>query len=302
MANIGLAFVNPAPLTKPENVVNFAKKCEAMGLHSIWTIDRIAYDNLEPLILLAAVAGATQKIRIGTSVLLPGLRHPALLAKIVATLDFISNGRLTIGVGFGSRENDFTAVEVPFEGRGSRAVECIQLMKRLWTEEKVTHKGRFFNVQNLTLGPRPIQQPHPPIFTGGSAEIALKRAGTWANGFICGSSAIPEFPTTWEKIAEYARAAGRNPNEIEKAGLTFMVINDNTAKAVETLNNYVMRYYGRVRGDVASTSLVGSAAAVADRIEAFLSRGLDTLIIGLADPDPKQLDLFGEKVLPNLKS
>ena len=181
-------------------------------------------------------------------------------------------------------------------------MECVQLMKRLWTEENVTHKGKFFNVQNLTLGPRPIQKPHPPIFTGGSAEIALKRAGTWANGFICGSSAIPEFSTTWEKIAQYARAAGRNPNEIEKAGLTFMVINDNTAKAVETLNSYVMRYYGRLRGDVASTSLVGSATAVADRIEAFLSRGLDTLIIGLADPDPKQLDLFGEKVLPNLKS
>ncbi|HXV80379.1 MAG TPA: LLM class flavin-dependent oxidoreductase [Candidatus Binatia bacterium] len=300
MANIGLAFVNPAPLTRPENVLNFAKKCEAMALHCMWTIDRIAYDNLEPLTILAAAAGATQKIRIGTSVLLPGLRHPALLAKTLATLDFISNGRLTVGVGFGSRENDFTAVEVPFEGRGSRAVESVQLMKRLWTEENVTHKGKFFNVKNLTLGPRPIQKPIP-IFTGGSAEVALKRAGAWANGFICGSSAIPEFSTTWEKIAQYARAAGRNPAEIEKAGLTFMAINDDTAKAVETLNNYVMRYYGRLRGDVASTSLVGSATAVAERIEAFLSRGLDTLIIGLADPDPRQLDLFGEKVLPNLK-
>src|SRR5262249_8835156 len=277
-------------------------KCEAMGVHSMWTIDRVAYDTLEPLTLLAAAAGATQKIRIGTSVLLPGLRHPALLAKIIATLDFISNGRLTIGVGFGSRENDFAAVEVPFEGRGSRAVECVQLMKRLWTEENVTHKGRFFSVQNLTLGPRPIQKPIQ-IFTGGSAEVALKRAGTWANGFICGSSAIPEFSTTWEKIAQYARAAGRNPAEIEKAGLTFMAINDNTAKAVETLNSYVMRYYyGRLRGDVASTSLVGSPTAVAERIEAFLSRGLDTLIIGVADPDPKQLDLFGEKVLPQIKS
>lgn len=301
MANIGLTFVNPAPLTKPEYVLNFAKKCEGMGLQSIWTIDRIVYDNLEPLTLLAAAAAATQKIRIGTSVLLPGLRHPALLAKIIATLDFISNGRVTLGVGFGSRENDFTAVEVPFAGRGSRAVECVQLMKRLWTEENVTHKGRFFNVQNLTVGPRPIQKPIP-IFTGGSAEISLKRAGTWANGFICGSSAIPEFPTTWEKIAQYARAAGRNPNEIEKAGLTFMVINDDNAKAVKTLEAYVMRYYGRLRGDVASTSLVGSATAIADRIEAFLSTGLDTLIIGLADPDPKQLDLFGEKVLPHLKS
>jgi probable F420-dependent oxidoreductase len=301
MANLGLAFVNPAPLTKPENVVNFAKKCEAMGLHTMWTIDRIAYDNLEPLTILAAAAGSTQKIRIGTSVLLPGLRHPALLAKTIATLDFISNGRLTLGVGFGSRENDFTAVEVPYEGRGSRAVECVQLMKRLWAEENVTHKGRFFNVKNLTIGPRPIQKPIP-IFTGGSAEVSLKRAGTWANGFICGSSAIPEFPTTWEKIAQYARAAGRNPNEIEKAGLTFMAINDDTAKAVETVNSYVMRYYGRLRGDVASTSLVGSAAAVAERIKAFLTRGLETLIIGLADPDLKQLDLFGEKVLPLVKA
>jgi len=301
MPNIGLVFVTPAPLTKPDNVVNFAKKCEQMGADSMWTIDRVAYDNLEPLTILAAAAATTRKIRLGTSVLLAGLRHPALLAKTVATLDFISNGRLTLGVGFGSRESDFSAVEVPWEGRGSRAVEGIQLMKRLWTEENVTHQGRFFNVQNLTLGPRPIQKPIP-IWTGGSADIALKRAGTWANGFICGSSAIPDFPSTWEKVAQYARAAGRDPKEIEKAGLTFMAVNDDHDKAVKTVEGYVMRYYGRLRADVANTSLVGSPAAVAERIEAFLSRGLDTLIIGVADPDPRQLDLFGEKVLPKLKS
>ena len=301
MPNIGLVFVTPAPLTKPDNVVNFAKKCEQMGADSMWTIDRVAYDNLESLTILAAAAATTRKIRLGTSVLLAGLRHPALLAKTVATLDFISNGRLTLGVGFGSRESDFSAVEIPWEARGSRAVEGIQLMKRLWTEENVTHKGRFFNVQNLTLGPRPIQKPIP-IWTGGSADIALKRAGTWANGFICGSSAIPDFPSTWEKVAQYARAAGRDPKEIEKAGLTFMAVNDDHDKAVKTVEGYVMRYYGRLRADVANTSLVGSPAAVAERIEAFLSRGLDTLIIGVADPDPRQLDLFGEKVLPKLKS
>jgi len=302
MPNIGLAFVNPAPLTKPENIVNFARKCEQMGVQSMWTIDRIAYDNLEPLTILAAAAGATQKIRLGTSVLLPALRHPALLAKTLATLDFISNGRITIGVGFGSRESDFTAVEIPYKGRGSRAVESVQLMKRLWTEENVTHKGRFFNIQNLTLGPRPMQKPHPPIFAGGTAEVALKRAGTWANGFICGSSAIPDFPSTWEKVAQYARAAGRDPKEIEKAGLTFMAINDDKSRAVETIAAYVQRYYGRSRGDLENTCVVGSPAACAERIQAFFSRGLDTLIIGVADPDPRQLDLFGEKVLPKLES
>jgi probable F420-dependent oxidoreductase len=301
MANIGLAWVNPAPLTKPENVVNFAKKCEAMGCHSMWTIDRIVYDNLEPLTVLAAAAGATQKIRLGTSVLLANLRHPSHVAKIISTLDFISNGRLTVGLGFGSRENDYKAVEIPFEHRGSRAVEQVQLMKRLWTEDNVTHKGRFYNVENLTVGPRPIQKPHPPIWTGGGTEVALKRAGTWADGFICGSSAIPDFPATWEKISGYAKAAGRDPNKINKAGLTFMAIDDDQNNAVKTVEDYVMRYYGRLRVDVANTSLVGAPSAIIDRIGAFLAKGLDTLIIGLADPDPRQLDLFGEKVLAKVK-
>jgi len=301
MAHIGLAWVNPAPLTKPENVVNFAKKCEAMGCQSMWTIDRIAYDNLEPLTVLAAAAGVTQKIRLGTSVLLGNLRHASHIAKIVSTLDFISNGRVTLGLGFGSRESDYKAVEIPFEHRGSRAVEQVQLMKRLWSEDSVTFKGKFYNVENLSVGPKPIQKPHPPIWTGGSAEVSLKRAGSWADGFICGSSAIPDFPSTWEKIAGYARAAGRDPNRIRKAGLTFMAIDDDQSKAVRAVEDYVMRYYGRLRADVANTSLVGAPAAIAERIGAFLSRGLDTLIIGVADPDPRQLDLFGENVLPKVR-
>jgi probable F420-dependent oxidoreductase len=301
MGKIGLAFVTPAPLTQPEHVINFARACESMGVDSMWIIDRVAYDNLEPLTVLAAAAGVTRKIRLGSSVLLPALRHPALLAKSLATLDFLSDGRLTVGVGFGSRENDFSAVEVPWEGRGSRAVEAVQLMKRLWTEKNVTHRGRFFNVKDLTIGPKP-RQPSIPIFTGGSAETALKRAGTWADGYICGSSAMPEFSSIWEKVAGYAKAAGRSPDDIEKACLTFMAINDDKSKAIESLAAYVTRYYGRLRGDIENTFVVGSPAACAERITSFLGKGLDTLIIGLADPDPKQLDVFAEKVLPQIET
>jgi probable F420-dependent oxidoreductase len=300
MRKIGLAWVNPAPQTKPENVVNFAKKCEAIGCDSMWAIDRIAYDNLDALTILGAAAGATQNIRLGTSVLLANTRHPVHLAKIIASLDFISNGRITLGLGFGSRESDYKAVEVAYEHRGSRAVEQVQLMKRLWTQDNVSHRGKFFNVENLTIGPRPIQKPHPPVWTGGSAEAALKRAGTWADGFISGSAAIAEFQATWDKIASYAVAAGRNPNEIEKASLAFMALHDDKSKAIKSIEDYTMRYYGRLRGDVEPVSIVGSAAQCVDKIEYFFSKGINTLIIGVANPDPRQLDLFGENVLPQV--
>lgn len=301
MRNIGLCFVNPAPQIEPGYVTRVARKCEDMGLHSLWVIDRIVYDNLEPLTFLAAASAVTKRMRLGTSVLLAGVRHPVLLAKTVATLDFLSGGRVTLGIGFGSRENDFSAVEVPFDGRGSRAEEGVKLMKRLWTEEGVTHRGRFFHVENLTIGPRPLQSPHPPIWTGGGAEIALKRAGRLADGYICGSSAIQNFPAVWEKISGFALAAGRDPKKVEKAALTFMAIDDNKTKAVEACAAYLNRYYGKARLDVEKTFLVGAPEACAEGVRAAFSKGLDTLIIGAAIPDLKQLDLLAEKVLPLLK-
>lgn len=301
MKNIGLCFVNPAPLIHPDYLKAFARKCEDMGLHSLWVIDRIVYDNLEPLACLAAASAVTQKIRLGTSVLLAGLRHPVLLAKTVGTLDFLSAGRLNLGIGFGSRENDFTSLEVPFEHRGSRAEESIKLMKRLWTEENVTHRGKFFQVEKLTIGPKPLQSPHPPIWIGGATEIALRRAGRLADGYICGSSAIEDFPTLWEKISGFALAAGRDPKKIEKAALTFMAIHQSKATAVEACRAYLNRYYGKVRLDIEKTFVVGPPQACAEKIRAAFSRGVDTLVIGNAIPDLKQLDFFGENVLPLLK-
>ena len=301
MPNLGFCMVSAGPQIGPDHVVKVARKVEELGLHSMWALDRVVYDNLEPLTLLSAAAAATSRIRLGTSVLLAALRPPANLAKIVATLDFISNGRVTLGIGFGSRENDFTSIGVPFEHRGSRAEEQIALMKRLWTEEKVTHHGKYFNLENVTVGPRPVQKPHPPIWTGGGAESALKRAGRIADGFICGSSSIPEFPSIWEKISGYARAAGRDPGKIAKAGLTFMAIDDDQKKAVAAGEAYVARYYGRVRLDVAKTYVVGPPAACAEKIRAAFDKGVETLILGGAVPDFRQLDLLGEKVLPLLK-
>ena len=302
MKKIGICFVTPAPLVKPEDLTTAARKCEELGLHSFWVIDRIAYDNLEPLSVLATVAAVTRNLRIGTSVLLAALRHPALLAKTVSTVDLLSGGRITLGIGFGSRESDFTAVDLPYEGRGSRAEEAVKLMKKIWTGEKVSHQGRFFKVEDLSLGPLPRQKPHPPIWMGGNAESALRRVARMADGYICGSSAISDFPTLWEKISGYAQKAGRKSENIEKAGLTFMAIDDNKGKAVDACAAYLTRYYGQVRFSVEDHLVVGSATDCAERINSNFDKGLDTLIIGQVIPDLRQLDLFGEKVLPRIRS
>jgi len=301
MPNIGFCMVNPAPEIHPGHVIQVARKCEEIGVHSMWALDRVVYDNLEPLTLLAAAAAVTSKIRLGTSVLLAALRPPAALAKTVATLDFLSNGRVTLGIGFGSRQNDFTSVASPWEHRGTRAEELVELMKRLWSGESVTHKGKFFQLDNVAVGPRPVQKPHPPIWTGGSSEAALKRAARMADGYICGSSAIPQFPAVWEKIAGYAKAAGRDPNTITKAGLTFMAIDNDKHKAIDACAAYLKRYYGSVRLDIEKTFVVGSPGACAERIRAAFDNGLETLIIGGVVPDIKKMDLVGEKVLPRVK-
>jgi alkanesulfonate monooxygenase SsuD/methylene tetrahydromethanopterin reductase-like flavin-dependent oxidoreductase (luciferase family) len=137
---------------------------------------------------------------------------------------------------------------------------------------------------------------------GGSAETALKRAARLADGYICGSSAIPEFPALWEKISGFAVAAGRDPSKIAKAALTFMAIGDNKAKAVEACEAYLKRYYGKVRLDVGKTFVVGSPEECAERIRAAFAKGIETLIIGAVIPELTQLDLLGEKVLPLVKA
>jgi probable F420-dependent oxidoreductase len=302
MKQIGFSFVNPAPQIEPAHVANFARKCEEIGAHSFWVLDRIAYDNLEPLTLLGVAGAVTKKIRLGTSVLLAATRHPTILAKTSATLDFLSGGRLTLGIGVGSREPDFAAVNVPYGHRGSRVEEAMQLVKQLWTGNPVTHHGRFYQVENLAVGPKPVQSPHPPIWMGGGGvDSALRRIARLADGYICGSSAVPNFANIWSKITDYAADIGRNPAEIEKAGLTFMALDPNKSHAIEACEAYLKRYYGAVRMEVEKTLLVGSAEACADKINSAFGNGLDTLIIGLVVPDLRQLDRFASQVMPRLE-
>jgi len=298
--NVGICFIQSAREISPEFVRRLAAQVEETGLHSFWVNDRLTGEHFEPLTVLAAVSSVTKKIRLGTSVLLPVLRHPVLLAKTIACIDFLSAGRLILGVGFGGSQREFGAVEIPFGKRGSRAVEELALMKRLWREDHVLHQGTFYKATDLTVGPRPTQCAHPPIWMGEAAPGVLKRVGALADGYICGTGHLKRFASVWETIAAAAESLGRDPGRIHKAGITYLTIDDNRKRAISACEQYLNAYYGKISLDVESQTVLGSADECVERLGSLFAAGIETVILRLVIPDLAQVDTLVAEVLPSL--
>ncbi len=166
---------------------------------------------LEPLATLAFVAGCTERIGLETGVLILPQRQPALVAKAVATVDFLSGGRMRLGVGVGWQEPEFDAMGVPFRERGARMDEALIVLRLLWTSDHATFNGRFYALDDMVAEPKPVQKPHPPILCGGASPPALRRAGRLANGWIANAQQTPEsFRANRERVLDAARRAGRD--------------------------------------------------------------------------------------------
>jgi len=238
---------------------------------------------------------------LGVAVLLGALRPPALLAKMVATLDQINGGRVILGLGVGSRSEDFAAAEVPFEHRGSRLEETIQTLRLAWSGQPVKFKGRFYDVDVGPVGPRPLHQPRLPIWIGGGGtEWALRRIGRMADGYIASSSGGPAgFRTNWDKLVRYAEEAGRDPSDIAPGGLIYVCVDDDKARADSLAASYVRHYYGSGRPGTGGT-ITGLADDCLRGIEEYLKAGLEYPIIASPTADLAYLDRFLEQVLPRL--
>jgi len=300
MRELGLCLPNHLPGLKPTTIAEFARKAEVLGFSALWTIDRVVYDNLEPLTTLAAAASVTSRVRLGTSVMLLPLRDPVMAAKIIASLDVLSGGRVTVGVGIGSRPDDFAAARVPFNERGARVGDAIELMKKLWSGKPVTHRGRFYQVENLAIGPAPIQNPHPAVWMGGSNPKALERVGRLADGYIAGSVGAEGFKRNWGLVHDSARRAGRDPGAIARAALVHTCVDADKERAVQTATAAITRYYGRMIFDVEKALAVGPPEQCANRLRDYYEAGADHVIVAPVTADPRMLDLFAQEVMPAL--
>ena len=260
-----------------------AAEAEALGFDSLWAGDHVAFPApiIDPLQVLACCASHTRRVRLGTCVYLLPLRHPTVVAKMVASLDYLSEGRVIFGIGVGGEfPAEFAASGVPVSERGARTNEAIGVLRALWGTDQVDHSGRFFRVGPVQLKPPPVQAGGPPIWVGGRADAALRRTARCGDGYV-GYLLTPEgFAERMARIRALARELGRGAQPITAATMAFACIDDDREAALQRAATILGAMYGRdMRSVAARYCIVGSADECRAKVRDFAAAGVEHLIL-----------------------
>jgi probable F420-dependent oxidoreductase len=232
----GIHLPQVGPNANRENILKMARFAEDNGFDSVWVSDHVItprdlqskypynptgeyplppeWDFMEPLATLAVVAGVTERVQLGTTVLVLPMRNPVIHAKIVSTIHALSNGRMILGVGAGWMREEFEALDADFQNRGKVFDEYLQIVRGLWEQEDFEFRGETYEVHNLGFAPRPVPASLP-IWIGGHHKAALRRAARWGDGWHAVGVALDEIPEKWQRIKEMAAENGRDAGKLE---------------------------------------------------------------------------------------
>ena len=280
----------------PRRIADFLRRAEGLGFESAWVVEQIVgtMASLEPVDLLAYAAGLTERMRLGAAVLLTALRNPLHLAKSLATVDQLSAGRLIVGVGLGGTPRLYPAYGLSAERRVARFEEGLTLMKRLWTEPRVTMKGEFFNVDDVPMQPKPVQQPHPPLWFGGHHPNALARAVAMGDGFIgAGSASTATFAGEAGRLRTLLARAGRDPAAFPIGKRVYVAVDADRARAGRRLAEWFGAFYGKP--SLADQVCVwGDAAQCAQGLRNVVAAGAQWLMLHPVFDEGEQLERLAE--------
>lgn len=281
--DIGVGLPSTIPGVTAEQILDAARRAEARGFPSVGVLDRIVYDNFEPLMTLAAVAVVTERVRLTTAILIvPARANPALLAKQAATVDALSGGRLSLGVAIGGRDDDYEASGIPTRRRGERLEEMLEAMQGHWRAGDV--------------GPPPAQAGGPPLWVGGTVDAAYRRAARFGIGWIMSGGTPDQLAEGAEKTRQAFRDAGRE-EEPRIGALAYFALGDD-AEAIA--HRDLTRYYawlGEETAEMIASSAATDEATVGGYVQAFEAAGCDELLFFPTSPDPGQVDLLAATVL-----
>jgi alkanesulfonate monooxygenase SsuD/methylene tetrahydromethanopterin reductase-like flavin-dependent oxidoreductase (luciferase family) len=279
--NIGLGL----PIDDPAQLLTWARRADTGPFRTLGLLDRLVYDNPEPLVTLATLAGATSRIRVQTEVLLAPLHNTALLAKQTATLDRLSGGRFTLGIGVGGREDDCLAAGIDLHRRGRRLDEQMTLLRRTWS-------GQPYGEGVGPIGPAPVTPGGPEVLFGGFAPAALERVGRFGDGFL-GAALPPSF------MANLFRDATTAWQKHDRPGRPRLVAQANVALGPETTLDRArrnLRDYYAFSGHVEymEAGLLTTPQQIRETTDAYFGIGADEVMLYCWAPDPDQVDRLAD--------
>jgi len=289
-------------LRRFDEVASEAREAEAQGYQFITAGEHVFFHGptTNGLISLAAAAGATQRIKLMSSITLVPLYPAALLAKQIATLDTVSGGRFHLGVGVGGEfAAEFEACGVPVSERGVRTDEALAVMKQLWTQDKVSFVGRFTTLRGVTLSPKPLQRPHPPIWVSGRSRAAMQRAARYGTGWL-------PYMYTPEKLAgslaTIAELGGEREAPVQPGLFIFCAVHEERERAVQMVRDRLSRQYNQDFSKlVGKYALAGNPDDCVARLREYVDAGATTVVLSSACPGDYMQEnqrLLARAVLP----
>lgn len=257
-----------------DQVRTVAQRSEELGFRDLWTTESTFGKNntLEPSVLLSYVAAVTNTIRLGVSVVVFPLQHPAHVARRYGSLDQVSNGRVTVGLGIGRADpKQYAAFGLPLERRVKRFTEGVELVKALWTQPVVDFKGEIFQLEGATMDPKPIQKPHIPIWMGGGAPAVLKRTAAIADGWMgAGGSPLLKYPGEVAILRKELEAIGKDPATFPTSKRIYVSISEKPGEGFAEMTNFCQSVYGT--GDsAAEQGICGTPEEVREQLEALVA-------------------------------
>jgi probable F420-dependent oxidoreductase len=300
------SIMSGRPETAP--MLTMADRAEAVGFDSVWIGDSLtARPRHEPLTLLAAVAGRTRRVRLGTAVLLPALRNPVVLAHVVGTLDRVAEGRVILGVGIAADNpairREFAHAGVPWDRRVGRFLETLQICRALWSRDHVSFSGKHFTLEDASVEPKPHHPDGPPIWIGGSGPTALREAARWDAWFPTGPG-VEFFAAEFPKIKAAARAAGRPSDAVTGAAYVTLALDPSKAAAEQRLASFLETYYSAPARVIMArqATYAGPIEGCVEWLQRWIDAGCQHLMFRFAGGDQlAQVDEAAAKLLPRLR-
>ena len=293
-------------LKPPAEQFELVRRVEALGFESVWTGDHVSFHNpmYEALTLLATYIPITSRIRLGTAVYLLALRTPAIAAKITSTLDALSGGRLIFGVGVGGENpKEFEVVGVPHGERGARVTEGIDVVRTLWRDTPASFRGRFTQFEGVSLDPKPVQKPGPPIWIGGRSDAALTRAGRQGDGWVSYVVQAERYAQSVAKIR--AAAGGRSLESFAFAHLGFITVGRDWESAKAVWAQALTKRYAQDFEPLARKyGIIGTPEQCAEQLARFAAAGCTYMVVNvIGEPrdERDQLERIAADVLPRLR-